>query len=188
MAAAIPPRRQPQPWPRHRPCRQRAAPAALAAASRLPHLGAELLRRALGKAPYFSDFFHFTFGSINHPLLAAISIFRPCSALPVLSSQPGSNLLCYPQTQVTRLTFFLRHIYCFQGLSFPKLLQTDICLFEVSSVSSAKPENRYSSRRFGSPRRQVQAGSKPGSVPCSHFQCPQTVPARTALLAAVGKG
>lgn len=85
------------------------------------------------------------------------------------------------------LTFLMRHIYCFQGLPFPNLLLTDICLFEVSSVSSAKPENQYSSHRFSLPSRQIQIGFKPGSVPRLCFKHPKTMHARTALLTVVGK-
>lgn len=81
----------------------------------------------------------------------------------------------------------MRHIYCFQGLPFPNLLQTDICLCEVSSVSSAKPENQYSSQHLSFPNRQIQIGFKPGSVPHLHFKHPKTVRAHTALLAVVGK-
>lgn len=85
-----------------------------------------------------------------------------------------------------RLTFFMRLIPRRRGTPFPNLLQTDICLFEVSSISSAKPENQYSSQRLGFPNRQIRIGFKPGSVPRLRFKHLKAARARAALLSAVG--
>lgn len=73
-------------FPSHLIPAQALAPAMLPAFSKLSHLGAKLLLRTLGNS-IFHRFFHFTFKSIHHCLLAGISIFQPCSALPAIPSE-----------------------------------------------------------------------------------------------------
>lgn len=103
-------------------------------------------------------------------------MFCPHSALATVPSEPGFNLVCYPQMQVTRLTFFMSHIYCLQGLPFPNFLLTDICLVRFP-VLPEQSLNQYCSHGFSFPSPRSQRGLS--QAPCPVLAL--SIPRRCAL-------